>query len=121
MKRWECDEITVYNVREIDVIQFAHAMQGIFIFIIIFLFINFTHSQNYGDEINSYDPESTFSGGYSNMWKKYSQTSSFQQPYKRGTVVTEEIIQSPGGTTKVITTQQRKQSAKSSSSFRNFG
>lgn len=111
------------NVREIYAIQFAHDMKRVFIFIIIFLFINFTRSQSYGGEMNSYDSiASAFSGGYSNMWKKYSQASSFQQPYKRGsTVITEEVIQSPAGTTKVITTQQQKQPATSSSNFGNFG
>lgn len=98
---------------EIRAIQFAHDMGRIFIFTIIFLFINFTLSQSYGGEMNSYDSYAgVSSGGYSNLGKKYAQT----------TVITEEVIQSPVGTTKVVTKQQQQQRQPAySSTYRNVG
>lgn len=99
-------------------------MEWILIFsIAIFLFINFAHSQYYEGALNTYDSQYVSGiGSYTNLGKEFSQSTNYQQqPYS--VTITEEVVQSPSGTTKVITTQQQQQSPYGSSrgNFGSFG
>jgi hypothetical protein len=80
-------------------------MSRILILTAIFLLINFARSQVYDSYGGQY--ASAYSGGYSDLGRQYSQTTYYQQPGGRRTQKTEEVVQSPVGTTKVITTQQQ--------------
>lgn len=80
-------------------------MSQILILTAIFLLINFARSQVYDSYGGQY--ASASSGGYSDVGRQYSQASYYQQPGGEGTKMTEEVVQSPVGTTKVITTQQQ--------------
>lgn len=84
-------------------------MSRILILTAIFLLINFTCSQvldSYGGGGGG-QYASAYGGGYNDVGRQYSQTTYVQQPGGRRTKITEEIVQSPTGTTKVITTQQQ--------------
>lgn len=113
-----CNQLALHNDNDMEQILFLT---------LIFLFINFTVSQyNTGGTTKNYDSDrsqyaSTYSGGNSDMGKKYSQTTVYQQPYGGKTAaITKEVIQSPNGTTKIITTQQQQQQPAYGSSYGNF-
>lgn len=84
-------------------------MSRILILAAIFLLINFTRSQIYLSSIDSNGGQyaSAYSGSFGDVGRQYSHTTYYQQPGGRRTKITEEVVQSPVGTTKVITTQQQ--------------
>lgn len=84
-------------------------MSRILILTAIFLFISFNRSQMYISSLDASYGQYTsgYSGGYSDVGRQYSQTTFYQQSGGRRTKITEEVVQSPVGTTKVITTQQQ--------------
>jgi hypothetical protein len=73
---------------------------------LIFLFINFTRSQLYGGEMNSY--ASAYSGGNGYSYVEREATFYRQKQPEKTTTIIEEVVRTPAGSTKVITRQQQQ-------------
>lgn len=73
---------------------------------LIFLFINFTRTQLYEGEMNSYVNAYSDSNSYNNVGR----STSFYQKQQTGktTTIIEEVVRTPAGSTKVITRQQQQ-------------